>query len=319
MLTAVSRTILVAQRSAPVFTPFSSPEKGTGNIRGFIDTLVPLSFVPANDGGLGCFTGYYSSPDSGYVSGNNQYGDLRKAQFFSLSAMGYKKSAAVQSVLVRFAYKTVAGSGESLTAELWDCDSGVIHPRSTLAVAEAVPLDQVSADGGFTEFTFSQPVTVMDSFFLSIQLPSLPGDTVVIQSTDDHCVTEKGYSWEQWRDSTWHTMFNSWVLNVDLALFPVAEVEFQTGMADLSGGNVLGVYPNPASEFIVLDDSRCNGESYLLEVLNAAGSVMVQQYGAWGCDQAQERINTAEWENGLYLLRVMMAGESLTELFIVQH
>ncbi len=95
-----------AQRSGAVFFPLQNQTNGGSDLRDITDTILPLSFIPASEGGLGCFTGIYSSPDSGYVTGNNQYGDLEKAQFFALSQMGYADSGSLQSVLVKFSYKT---------------------------------------------------------------------------------------------------------------------------------------------------------------------------------------------------------------------
>src|SRR6186713_2841794 len=70
----------------PHITPIQDQGLPSSDLRNVVDTIVPVSFIPANQGGLGCFTGYVST-DSGYVTGNNQYGDQEKAQFYGLSHM----------------------------------------------------------------------------------------------------------------------------------------------------------------------------------------------------------------------------------------
>lgn len=312
---------LLAQRSETLFQPFAVEAEGSASVRGFTDTLIPISFIPVNEGGLGCFTGYYNSPDSGYVSGNNQYGDREKAQFYSLTKMGYKKEASVQSVLVRAVYKTVSGSGESLVAKVWSCDSGRIFPDSLKAVSLPVAMSSISTDGSLSQFSFSQPVPVTDSFFISIELPTITGDTVVIQSTDDHCVAESGYSWEMWSDSTWHALVNSWILNIDLALFPVAEVELQTGIAVLEAQKAVKVFPNPASDYIRLiapppvsdlSDAR-------MEVLNALGQICYAGPVTSQTGKDMAEVITSEWKNGLYLLRIHQGEQTYGAAFAIQH
>jgi hypothetical protein len=94
-----------AQRPYGDFNFIEIESSHNATSRNVIDTVTPVSFIPANEGGLGCFTGIYNAPDTGYVSGNNQYGDLAKAQFYSLSQMGYGRPATIQSVVVSFGLK----------------------------------------------------------------------------------------------------------------------------------------------------------------------------------------------------------------------
>src|SRR5438477_12145131 len=76
-----------AQRPISNFLTIPNQNVLSSYLRNVIDTIVPASFIPANQGGLGCFTGIYFS-DSGYVTGNNAYGYLEKAQFLDLAPMG---------------------------------------------------------------------------------------------------------------------------------------------------------------------------------------------------------------------------------------
>jgi hypothetical protein len=312
---------LSAQRTASQFHSFDGTTFSNGSTRDFIDTLLPLSFVPGNEGGLGCFTGYYNSPDSGYVSGNNQYGDVEKAQFFSLTQMGYRKGAVIQSVLMRFAYKAIQVAEENIFAKIWSCDSGFIHPKELLAASNPVSIGAVSTDGATTIFTFAEPVTVTDSFFVSIQLPLLIGDTVVLQSTDDDCVASPGYSWEQWNDGTWHAIINSWVLNIDLAVFPVAEVELLSGINDPANDFSFFLYPSPANDFVHIEMGRHTADSDMraMEIRNAAGRLMKTVNADEKNFRFDHPISTKELPNGLYFLSFYMENRQFVKPLMVLH
>ncbi|MBS1657302.1 MAG: T9SS type A sorting domain-containing protein [Bacteroidetes bacterium] len=312
---------LSAQRTASQFHSFDGASFSCSSTRDFVDTLMPLSFIPGNEGGLGCFTGYYNSPDSGYISGNNQYGDVEKAQFFSLTQMGYRKGAVIQSVIMRFTYKTIQVAEENIFAKIWSCDSGYIHPKELLAASNPVSIGAVSTDGATTLFTFAEPVTVTDSFFVSVQLPLLNGDTVVLQSTDDDCVATPGYSWEQWNDGTWHAMINSWVLNIDLAVFPVAEVELLSGINEPAKDFSFFLYPSPANDFVRIEMSNHITDSDIraLEIRNAAGLVVKSVNADEKNFRLDHQISTKELPNGLYLLSLLTENGEYAKPLMVFH
>lgn len=302
-----------AQRAQADFIAVQNDSEASPAIRESTDTLVPLSFVPVNQGGLGCFTGFYQS-DSGFVSGNNNYGDLEKAQFFSLSKSGYQKGATLQAVQVKFAYKTVFGGDENIAARIWSCDSGVIDPGELMATSNPVLLSQVVADGHSTVFTFAQPVTVTDSFFVSITLPVLTGDTLVILSTDDGCVAENGYSWELWSNNTWHSLHHSWVRTVDLAIFPVAEVYPLVGIAGVAGRNEWTVYPNPAGEVILLKPEATNNLNQWVEIKNQLGL----RFFAGDVSARGITIDVSAFPSGIYFIDTPGMGSSLVHRLVIQ-
>ena len=80
------------QRNAGFFIPLSCQQENSDGVRDYVDTVKALSFIPAGEGGLGCTTGLYAAPDSGYVAGNNKYGDLQKAQFVRITSSGIRES-----------------------------------------------------------------------------------------------------------------------------------------------------------------------------------------------------------------------------------
>lgn len=241
-----------AQRPVGDFVPIQNHNIPFSNLRNVVDTILPLSFIPVNEGGMGCFTGIYPAPDSGYVSGNNQYGDLEKAQFYDLARMGYADTGAIQSVFVKFAFKTQNASPEDIVVKIYDTKPSGFEPANLLGTSQSVNLSSINANESYTVFNFATPVQVSDSFFLSVQLPLATGDTLVILSTQNNCVENSGWAWEQWKNGTWHSIFNSWILDIDLAIFPVIELPFGDGINELPAASILKVYPNPAADFVTI-------------------------------------------------------------------
>ncbi len=268
-------TVANAQRTGAVFFPAQNQNISSSGLRDVTDTIIPVSFIPANEGGLGCFTGIYTSPDSGFVTGNNQYGDLEKAQFYDLARMGYANSGAVQSVVMKVNYKTENASPENVVAKIYSTDSTGV-PVNLLGTSAGVNLSSVNASGGYTQFIFDTPVQVSDSFFVSIQLPSSSGDTLVILSTQDNCVGNSGWAWEQWKNGTWHSIKNSWLFDVDLAIFPVVDLPFGNFVANIDAVEDPRIFPNPANDFLTLSFSAFSNELMHVSILNSEGKIITQ-------------------------------------------
>src|SRR5215471_261190 len=147
-------------RTAGKFIPLQNRSQSI-SARSTIDTLIPLSFVAADRGGLACFTGIYSAPDSGYVSGNNQYGDQAMAQFMSISKFtSDTQSHFLQEVLVNFGLKTVSDTPEDIVVNIYESASGV--PGDLLATSDAVNLAEININQ-WTPFLFPESVILPDS------------------------------------------------------------------------------------------------------------------------------------------------------------
>ncbi|MEO5674982.1 MAG: T9SS type A sorting domain-containing protein [Chitinophagales bacterium] len=303
-----------AQRSGAVFFPLQNQTVGGSDLRDITDTIMPLSFIPASEGGLGCFTGIYSSPDSGYVTGNNQYGDLEKAQFFALSQMGYADSGSLQSVLVKFSYKTQNAYPENVVVKIYSADTSGNIPANVIATSESVNLSSINTDGGYTQFIFTTPVTVSDSFFASVQLPVSTGDTLVILSTQDNCVGNSGWSWELWNDFTWHTISDSWVLNLDLAIFPVISFPDISGVNEIDN-NTLQLFPNPADDLCTLFLPGFNSDHFSISIFDQSRKLINQQVTPYSSSSI--KLNCSELEAGIYIIQAQSFRQIATAKLIV--
>ncbi|MCS6991613.1 MAG: T9SS type A sorting domain-containing protein [Chitinophagales bacterium] len=236
------------------------------------DTLRLKSFVPVQQGGLGCFLGYYAAPAGGYVTGNNVYGDREKAQFFSLQALGYATPAELERVLIRVVYKTIAHPDATVQILVYGKSPASSSPGELLAISDPIMLSELPTNGELSSFGFAAPVQLQgDSFFVSLQLPVQSGDTVVLQSTDNGCRQFPHWSWERWADGTWHTLLHSWVLDVDLAIFPVGTFNALVGFEKADDSNWVRVFYSTHEDAIVIQLAKA-GQKARMQIRSATGT-----------------------------------------------
>lgn len=277
--------------------------------RNFIDTVMPISFIPQNEGGLGCFTGVYNAPDSGYVTGNNKYGDLDKAQFFSLSKMGLGSPATIQNVIVYFGLKTLSAFPGAIYVSVYDVDTTGFQPGNVLASSLPVNLTDLNTAGQPAIFTLPVSIAVPDSFFVSVVLPQTSGDTVAITSTLDECSAFSGWSWERWSNGTWHALINSWILDVDLAIFPVMDLPQNTGVDPLFVTTQHALYPNPTRDFSQLHYTLQNAGDVKIMIINSLGKVQREiDRGFLHASIYSEDLDFSGFSAGLYHVEIFSGG-----------
>jgi Secretion system C-terminal sorting domain len=272
--------------------------------RSLTDTLLPLSFVPVDEGGLGCSTGIYPAngrtPDSGYVSGNNQYGDREMAQFMSISKFtNDSEQHFLQQVLVNFGLKTVDSFPENIVVNIYSADSNQIQPAHLIAISNPVNLSEINVQQ-WTSFSFPETVTLPDSFFMSVQLPSQRGDTLAILTSQDPCRQFPNWSLVKWKDSTWHSIYNTWILDIDFDIATVIEFGI-TGIKNISDNEEASLFPNPANDYSVLNLK--NGKISAYELMDESGKILVHQKFENGQENNSMKISLENFPKGFYLVR----------------
>ncbi len=309
-----------SQRTVGAFESLNLVEQISKSERDYIDTIKPLSFIPQNDGGLGCFTGVYSATDSGYVAGNNKYGDLEKAQFYNLSQMGFGTPATVNSVIVFFGLKTLSAAPTDIFVRVYDADSLGVNPGNLLATSNALNLTSVNTDGLGTAFTFPAPVGVGNSFFVSVVLPQQNGDTLALLSTLDDCTAFSGWSWELWSNGTWHTLLNSWILDIDLAIFLVMDLPFNIGIEESEGIGSTLLFPNPSSGFAFLKIDLITASKVGVKIFDNYGRLIISEnQGFLQPGTHKVDLNFSDMENGVYQVVVEAGGGRVCKPVIICH
>lgn len=102
----------------------------------------------------------------------------------------------------------------------------------------------------------------------------------------------------------------------DSATFTI-NVDLCAGVYEQTAEPEFNVYPNPASEEIMLVLSSCGGP-YSVEIVNALGETVMKEAGNCTTDSAVLRVDIRDLSGGLYQVRVSMEGEVLVRAFVCE-
>ncbi|MES2621061.1 MAG: PKD domain-containing protein [Bacteroidota bacterium] len=196
-----------------------------------LDTLV-LYALPS---GLG----------TGYLSGNNAFGDLAKAERYTNA-----QSRQVTGAFYLFGRATVSGSG-TIQACVWDASGVGGSPGAAPLVSVAVNISTIMTDISLQRFTyvsFPSPPTVTGNFYVGFILPTGAGDTVAIATTSRYSPSV-GQGWEQYSDGEWHVYGDYWWQY--FAGFEVSNIVYPVLCVGGGGG--------PTASFTANDQTVCAG------------------------------------------------------------
>ena len=192
------------------------------------------------------------SPESGYVCGNNTYGDLAKADYFQPGETGKHLFKGYFDFAV---VSKQSGENPDIEFKVWDNTGAGGYPGTIIGMA-TLPLNQIFSDveaQQITEVYFDPPVTINGPFYLGVVLPAATGDTLALISTDEDEV-DPGTAFEQWWDDSWHAFSeaNSWNLKLTQGIYAqYCDIGFGIGEEQIYPG--LKVYPNPTSDVLNLE------------------------------------------------------------------
>jgi hypothetical protein len=197
----------------------------------------------------------YSSPNGGWMSGTNGYGDTEKAQ-----EIKFTETYLLGGFIYWFALKnkTTGGDTSSLVFKLYKKDSAEIInglPRlapGTLFASDTLLLSNLSAnvqfESGLNVFSLSQPLVMNNNYVGAFSMELMhPKDSAALFGSTDGQVNITDYSWERW-NGKWNTIKNSWTLDVDFAIFPI--IDLTAASMNESDADNFRVFPNPATHTI---------------------------------------------------------------------
>jgi PKD repeat protein len=183
----------------------------------------------------------YLSDGGGYVSGNNEFGDLAKANYFALDQTYH-----ITGLLVDFAVAT--GGKTTVEFAVWDNTGPGASPGNKLG-SGTIDLQSIVSDVQneiTTYIVFDPPVNLTAGFYAGVYLPDGQGDTLAI-FTNTNGDTSPATAWEQWNDFVWYAYDHpsGWGIEVSHAIFPIVvqgellEADFSaSATAVLVGGSV---------------------------------------------------------------------------------
>jgi hypothetical protein len=213
-------------------------------------------------------TALIQSPNGGYVSGNNGYGDKEKLQAFIPDTNYSVLGALVWMGNIKRNAANPSDSKVWLKMRRFDVSPVatvpfVSGPKEVLDSAWFA-LDSLRADStyenGWNYLPFNTPVFAGQPYGISLSFENLePGDTCAIRHSAEDSVLGAGNSWEIW-NGNWRRMIDNWGLNIDFAIFPVIDTTLNAiTMLDRID---LDIYPNPTADVftIVLPEALIGSE-----------------------------------------------------------
>ncbi|WP_299818701.1 S8 family serine peptidase [uncultured Pontibacter sp.] len=194
-------------------------EKGTQS-----DPLVKEEYITvANNFCDNLFTPFVGTPTlnpvtgGGYVTGNNTYGDLAKANAYDYARAG----AYITGTKIKFGAATAADANATVKVVVWD-NAGTNGAPKNIIASKDIKISDIVADvtaERVTDITFAAPVALTDRFYVGVLLNQEAGNEVAINSNTAGDATPHT-SWEMWDNGTWATIASGWGLNVSLYIQP---------------------------------------------------------------------------------------------------
>lgn len=149
--------------------------------------------------------------DSGYISGNNIYGDRAKADRFTSIAPYTHITGGVF-----YLSKAVDnGSPSNVTFAVWNNTGTGGSPGATPIATKTVPISSLNTGTTPNYIYFNNPISVsgLANFYVGVILPQTPGDTVALY-TNLYDANITNTAWEQWSNGTWSDYPGGWGTNI---------------------------------------------------------------------------------------------------------
>lgn len=340
--TATSPTITFATPGTYSVKVVATNSLGTSNATNVInitvcttpcaDTLTNLK----NTDTLTLYTG------GGYVGGNNSYGDLEKAEWYSSTGLvGTSKIMGGIVIFYRHATANIGTKGTSgITFKVYNGNntsgpSGAAINTFTNSItnilASATATNQVTYCGnpGLAystnimrpySFNFAAPTNITGDFLIGCTTSTLSGDTIAIFSSTGN-TAPASTAWELQSGPTW-VKFNdgttaSWQLNASLAILP--KIACVTDVYNVNGisGNI-AIFPNPSNGNFNFAVTMPQVSDLNFTVINSIGQVVYTKMER-GVTNAVINMNLSHLSKGIYFVNVIdSTGDKVTKKIIIE-
>ncbi|MBU0765125.1 MAG: hypothetical protein KJ607_09855, partial [Bacteroidetes bacterium] len=170
----------------------------------------------------------------GYVAGNNDFGDLAKANYFPDNG----NLSVVSGAFYWFGAAT-GNPNQPVEFAVWD-NTGQSGTPGNIIASKSIPLGIIIHDvihNNMTYVQFDIPVIITTPFYVGVFLPVYEGDTIALYTNTDG---DGGgnLAWEMWSDGSWYSYIDSWGIDVLQAIFPTDCFGFGTGYSNVISGYV---------------------------------------------------------------------------------
>lgn len=256
--------------------------------------------------------------DSGYVAGNNYYGDKAKIQKFD-ATHGIPGGGTITGVKLGIPVK-VDGGG-SYTVQVWDDNAGVpgtVLGSKTMTIASidtafaAFAVCDAPSTGVYNvQVNFNTPITIPanKTFYVGVVLPTGNNLIALLHNAQNSFADALTHTWEQWSDDSFNSFGDpqNWNLKIALAIFPL--VNFTAGINEEEAAS-LTVYPNPANDVL---NVAINGTIETVSVISMDGKVVISE----NVNASNTAVNVAGLNAGVYVYEVKTAtGSTVRNTFV---
>ncbi len=248
---------------------------------------------------------YYaaSTPDSGFVSGTNKFGDLAKMQLFD-NAYGVTADGTINKVALAIRVKMGTGTFQ---VGIWGDNAG--QPANLASPLGIVTINLTAVDTAAAAFnlvdgtriynhiaTFASPVAIPANhkFWAGVILPMGAGNGIALFSNNiqtNPFAAATTHSGEIWGDGTFHFMNPAWGTsgNFSFAIYPIVNLTLGLNENAISAS----VYPNPANDQLNIQTTE-----------EIASVVITTTDGKTVATGNTSIINVAELNAGMYIYQV---------------
>ncbi|MBE9467308.1 MAG: T9SS type A sorting domain-containing protein [Bacteroidetes bacterium] len=253
----------------------------------------------------------YIADEGGYLSGNNAFGDLAKAEYYNSSSYGFHN--VIKGVYVYFA--VAKGSKSNISFPIWNDNNG--SPYKIIATAtksiSSIVTDVIANQITYVEF--ANPVDITGSFYAGVVLPQEAGDTLAIVTNTEYNA-QVNTAWEKNAQEQWlpYNSDDSWGISLNQAIWPV--VGYVTSINNIT--KVIpdvNVYPNPSSDnvFVDLSNIKMNADIF---VFNSFG-VLIKKFDKEKTNSNVVKINFSEYPAGLYLIQIITDNNKIVKKVLI--
>lgn len=266
---------------------------------------------------------YTTGATTGYVNGNNQYGDTHKGEYAAQPGISGNRVTGV----IAYFYKngnTGTGGGASGTVafQLYN-GNNTAGPTGAAVKNESVTLANLAANGiqsgtilAYTH-TFATPYTLTaNEFHAAIQLPTTAGDTAALYSRLLGVPTTNT-AWEKQSNGTWfpYSSGSAWNQTGCLAIFPII-CPASVGLAASELNTQVAIYPNPSTGVINFAFALTKQSDVKIEVTNILGQSVYSSFEK-AVSADVKTINLGDVSKGVYMVTVSTSTEKLVRKVVI--
>ena len=242
----------------------------------------------------------YLAQAGGYVSGNNYYGDLAKANFYN----SFDNQKKITSVILWFGV-AVGNNNTNIPVCVWKNDGSNGAPGTIISCVNTT-IGTIKNDvqsQSPTVVSFSTPVTVSTPFYVGIKLPTTTGDTVALYAVD----VQLNMAWEQWSDQVWYPYDHqdSWGISQKLAIYPI--MCLPTFAENYAANNLIFVNPNPVISDFEIYAPKFNSSKVTIQITDLYGKLILNEEKT--IENNKLHINIEYFKQGLYILKLKTNNE----------